>query len=177
MLVTWLTIWELKYSDNFSEFLGSTSDWSHFLSRLFRSTSENLVLKYASAVLWEEWIETWWNTLMNPQWIFVNMDFCASMYGKSSSQSLVSIPNDVMTDLWLSSTSDTEKCVKLYAGFPTSELSPSSAAKMLTLADKCIVVRCFVCGDYGKILMETGTFSGKIMVTVNGLVSGVDRVH
>ena len=31
------------------------------------------------------------------------------MYGKSSSSSLVSIPNKVMTDLWLSSTSDAEK--------------------------------------------------------------------
>ena len=39
------------------------------------------------------------------------------MYGKSSSSSLVSIPNEVRTDLWLSSTSDAEKSVRLYVGF------------------------------------------------------------
>ena len=53
------------------------------------------------------------------------------MYGKSSSSSLVSIPNelrekgrDLRTDLWLSSTSDAERSVRLYVGFPGSELSP-----------------------------------------------------
>ena len=54
------------------------------------------------------------------------------MYGKSSSSSLVSIPNEVRTDLWLSSTSDAERAVRLYVGFPGSELSPSSSDKMLT---------------------------------------------
>ena len=39
------------------------------------------------------------------------------MYGKSSSSSLVSIPNEVRANLWLSSTSDTEKSVRLYVGF------------------------------------------------------------
>ena len=42
----------------------------------------------------------------------------------------------------------------------------------MSLADKCIVVGCFVCGDYDKILMETGKFSDNIRVTENGLVSG-----
>ena len=46
----------------------------------------------------------------------------------------------------------------------------------MSLADKCIVVGCFVCGDYDKILMETGKFSDNFRVTENGLVSGVDRV-
>ena len=54
------------------------------------------------------------------------------MYGKSSSSSLVSIPNEVRTDLWLSSTSDAERSVRLYVGFLGSELSPSSSDKMLT---------------------------------------------
>ena len=101
------------------------------------------------------------------------------MYGKSSSSSLVSIPNEVRTDLWLSSTSDAEKSVRLYVGFPGSELSPSSSDKItdvMSLADKCIVVGCFVCWDYDKIIMETGKFSDNIRVTENGLVSGVDRV-
>ena len=97
------------------------------------------------------------------------------MYGKSSSSSLVSIPNEVRTDLWLSSTSDAERSVRLYVGFPGSELSPSSF-DVMSLADKCIVVGCFVCRDYDKILMETGKFSDNIRFTENGLVSGVDRV-
>ena len=41
-----------------------------------------------------------------------------NMYGKSSSSSLLSIPNEVRVDLWLSSTSDAEKSVRLYKGFP-----------------------------------------------------------
>ena len=45
----------------------------------------------------------------------------------------------------------------------------------MSLADKCIVVGCFVCRDYGKILMEMGMFSNNTRVTKNGLVSGVDR--
>ena len=52
------------------------------------------------------------------------------MYGKSSSSSLVSIPNEVRTDLWLSSTSDAERSVRLYVGFPGSELSPSSVVSV-----------------------------------------------
>ena len=46
----------------------------------------------------------------------------------------------------------------------------------MSLADKCIAVGCFVCGDYDKILMKTGIFSNNLRVTGNGLVSGVDRV-
>ena len=46
----------------------------------------------------------------------------------------------------------------------------------MSLADKRIVVGCFVCGDYDKILMETGKFSDNIKVTENVLVCGVDRV-
>ena len=54
------------------------------------------------------------------------------MYGKSISSSLVSNPNEVRTDLWFSSTSEAEKSVRLYVGFPGSELSPSTSDKMLT---------------------------------------------
>ena len=41
------------------------------------------------------------------------------MYGKSSSSSLVCMPNEVImrTDLWLSSTSNAKKSVRLYVGF------------------------------------------------------------
>ena len=42
------------------------------------------------------------------------------MYDKSSTSSLVSIQNEVRTDLWLSSTSDADKSVRLYVGFPGS---------------------------------------------------------
>ena len=54
------------------------------------------------------------------------------MNGKSSASSFVSIPNEVRTDLWLSSYSDAERSVRLYVGFPGSELSPRSFDKMLT---------------------------------------------
>ena len=46
----------------------------------------------------------------------------------------------------------------------------------MSLADKCMVVGCFVCRDYDKILMETEKFSNNTRLTENGLVSGVDRV-
>ena len=42
-------------------------------------------------------------------------------------------------------------------------------------ADKCIVVGYFVCGDYDKILMETGNLSDNIRVIEDGPVPGVDR--
>ena len=51
------------------------------------------------------------------------------MYCKSSSSSLVSISNEVRTDLRFSSTSDAEKSVRLYVWFPGIELSPSSSCK------------------------------------------------
>ena len=46
----------------------------------------------------------------------------------------------------------------------------------MSLAEKCIVVGCFVCRDFDKILMKAEKFSNNIRVTENGLVSGVDRV-
>ena len=46
---------------------------------------------------------------------------------------------------------------------------------VILFADKCIVVRSFVCRNYDKVLMETGRFSDNLRVTENGLVSGVDR--
>ena len=51
---------------------------------------------------------------------------------KSRPSSLVSIPNEVKTHLWLSSTSDAEKSVRLYVVFPGGELSLSSSVKRLT---------------------------------------------
>ena len=47
----------------------------------------------------------------------------------------------------------------------------------MSLAGKYIVVGFFVCGDYEKILLETGKFSDNISVDKNGLVSGIDRVR
>ena len=84
--------------------------------------------------------------------------------------------------LWLSSASDTEKSIILcIVGFPGSEFSPSSSAKMLTDCSRrqMYSFRCFVCGGggYDKILMETGKFSDSIRVTKNGLVSGFDRMQ
>ena len=47
---------------------------------------------------------------------------------------------------------------------------------VLSLADKDIVVRCFVCRNYDEVLMETGKFCDNIRVIKNGLVSGVDKM-
>ena len=55
------------------------------------------------------------------------------MYGKSSSSSLVSIPNEVRTDLWLSSTSDAERSVRLYVGFKKTSKRP-----VLTPSPQCV---------------------------------------
>ena len=41
---------------------------------------------------------------------------------------------------------------------------------VISLADECIAVGCFVYGDYDIIVMETGKFSDHIRVTGNGLV-------
>ena len=43
---------------------------------------------------------------------------------------------------------------------------------VVSLADKGILARCFVCRNYDKVLTETGTLRYNIMVTKNGLVSG-----
>ena len=45
---------------------------------------------------------------------------------------------------------------------------------VVSLADKAIVVRCFVCRN--KVLIETGKICDNIRVSKNGLVSGVDRM-
>ena len=76
------------------------------------------------------------------------------------------------TDLWLSSTSDAEKSV------PRKRVKSKflyQDADVILLADKCIVVRSFICRNYDKVLMETGNPSDNLRVTENGLVSGVDR--
>ena len=44
------------------------------------------------------------------------------------------------------------------------------------LAYKGIVVRCFVCRHYDKVLMDTENHSDNIMVTKDRLLSGVDRI-
>ena len=49
-------------------------------------------------------------------------------------------------------------------------------ADVISLADKCIIVRCFVCGDYDKILTETGKFTDNTKVTENWLLSGDETV-
>ena len=47
---------------------------------------------------------------------------------------------------------------------------------VVSLADKGIVVRCFVCRNYDEVLMETGKLCENIRVIKSGLVSGVDRM-
>ena len=43
------------------------------------------------------------------------------------------------------------------------------------LAYKNVVVLCFVCRNYDKVLKELGKLSDNIRVTENGIVSAVDR--
>ena len=45
---------------------------------------------------------------------------------------------------------------------------------VVPLADKGIVVRCYVCRSYDKVLMETRKFCDNNKVTKNELVSCVD---
>ena len=44
-------------------------------------------------------------------------------------------------------------------------------ADVILLADKCIVVRSFVCRNYDKVLIETGKFSDNLRVTESGIWS------
>ena len=47
---------------------------------------------------------------------------------------------------------------------------------VVSLANKGIVIGCFVGRNYNKILMETRKLTDNIRVTKNGLGSGVDRM-
>ena len=47
---------------------------------------------------------------------------------------------------------------------------------VLSLANKSIVIGCFVGRNYNKILMETGKLTDNIRVTKHGPGSGVDRM-
>ena len=47
---------------------------------------------------------------------------------------------------------------------------------VVSLANKGIVIGCFVCRNNNKILMETGKLTDNIRVKKNGLGSGVDRM-
>ena len=161
----------------------STSDWSHFLSRLFLNTSEDLAL-YVLAVLWEEWKEVWWNTRMNQQWICVYIDFCASLESNICMTNLVHIHQSRFQ----------MKCRGSICGCPVLLMQKireivwrvprkwvktkllCQDADVILFADECIVVWCVVCGDNDKVLMKTRKLSDKIRVTANVLVSGVDRV-
>ena len=105
------------------------------------------------------------------------------MYGKSSSSSLLyskwseerfDIYNNVVVQhFWCRKIR--EIVCRVHREWVKSKFLCQDADAM-SLADKCIVVGCFVCGDYDKILMETGKFSNNTRVTENGLVSGVDTV-
>ena len=48
---------------------------------------------------------------------------------------------------------------------------------VLSLANKCLVIGCFVGRNYNNILMETGKLTDNIRVTKNGFGYGVDRMY
>ena len=66
------------------------------------------------------------------------------------------------TDVWLSSTSDTEKCVRLCVGVKSKFLYQD--ADVLWLLQTNVVVECFVCGSYDKVLIEMGKFFDNLSV-------------
>ena len=53
---------------------------------------------------------------------------------------------------------------------------PDQDVDVVSLANKGIVIGCFVGRNYNKTLMETGKLTDNIRVTKNGLGSGVDRM-
>ena len=133
--------------------------------------------------MWEEWIEAWWCTWMNRKWICVYRDLCASL------ESNICMANLSHRHLSLFRMTCGPICgcpallmqkhgeivCRVHREWVKSKFLWQDA-DVMSLADKCIVVGYFVCGDYDKILMETGKFSDNIRVTENGLVPGVDRV-
>ena len=77
------------------------------------------------------------------------------MYGKSSSSSLVSIPNEVRTDLWLSSTSD-ELHVHLQHYWQGQKCTVLVTIKFLLL---CLIIKIKVLDSYPENLhLETSIF-------------------
>ena len=64
--------------------------------------------------------------------IFIWIGVYLRNHCKSGISSLVSIPKEITTNLWFSSTSGAKKSERLYIGYLGSELSPSSSVKMLT---------------------------------------------
>ena len=74
----------------------------------------------------------------------------------------------MMTVLCLSSTSDKEKMCEIVCRVPSERVNYTflcREADVISLTGKCIVIKCFVCGDYDTILMETEKFSDNILFT------------
>ena len=163
MLVTWFKIGDFLKDVQIPplNFLGSSSHWSNFLSSLFRSISDRRPCLICVSSFMRRMDRGLVEHLEEQA-----MNWC--LYGFlcifGIQYTYVCMPNVVVQH------SDAEKSVRLYVGFPESE------ADVMSLADKCIVVGCFVCWDYDKLLMETGKYSDNIKVTENWLLSGVDRV-
>ena len=136
IFVTWLKVGDLRYFNNSFEFLRihiwliPLIEWavSQYLWRTCLIFVSSFVRRMDRGLV-EHLDEPAMNLCLYGFLCIFGIQY---MYGKSSSSSLVSIPNEMRTDLWFSNTSDAEKSMRLYVGFPGSALSPSSSDKMLT---------------------------------------------
>ena len=114
------------------------------------------------AVLWEEWIEVWSNTWMNRQLICVYMDFCSSLESNICMANLTHCHLSlfqrfvVVQHFWCR---EIQEIVCMVPREWVKSKFLCQDADVMSFANKCIVVGRYVCGDYDKILMETGKFS------------------
>ena len=120
---------------------------------------------------------------MNRQWICVDVDVCASLESNVCMANLAHRHLSLFQMKWGPICGCPallmQKILEIVCRIPREWVKSKflrQDADVMSLADKCIVVGCFVCMDYDNILMETGKFSNNTRVTENGLVSGVDRV-
>ena len=132
--------------------------------------------------MWVEWIKAWSNTSMNPQWIYVYINFCASSESNKCKANRAShyltvfrrrrYRFVVVQHLWC------RKICQIVYRVSRKRMKSKfldQDVDVVSLANKGIVIGCFVGRNCNKILMETGKLTDIIRVTKNGLGSGVDR--
>ena len=122
------------------------------------------------AILWVEWIEAWSNTSMTRNesvfiWILVHFWnpinvwqiklFIGCLYSEGSENRFM-----VVLDLWCRQ--NCQIVCRVSMKLMKSKFLYQDV-HVVSLADKGIVVRCFVCRNYDTVLMETGKFCDNII--------------
>ena len=120
---------------------------------------------------------------MNPQWIYVYMDFCASSESNKCKANRAPHYLTVLRRRWGPicgcPTPLMQKICQIVCRVSRKWMESKfldQDVDVVSLANKGIVIGCFVGRNYNKILMETGKLTDNIRVTKNGLGSGVDRM-